>query len=390
MKFSHALFSFIAGIVGVLFGGVFLGLVLDKLFSGELETGDMATWSAALGTIFTLGFLINQHVQLRQSQRKESETREEHERKQQEMWAQQDQMLTFQKYKEHKQLFFDTLNELEREYDIKFFDRSGFYSNIFQANNFDSCEMKVNLNETELYANSLQDICYVFNGIKSSLESPDLYDKNKRQQHLEEHLLDLIRLSSSLHITFKGTGYLGDIYWDVPSFDKPLALNLFDSFRTTVIMQNVFFTLLKFTGNQELQGIEHLRTNFFHDALIESVHKKYYRSSFITDMKKLDNALGLLFTAYETIKVDSSRKHQRLWSHRDQISSFFYEAKNKKISLDNPDALIDILKKQASAFTLFHKEKEGVGEPFKDLLRSTEATVEYLSKGYGVTGDGAQ
>ncbi|NOH53213.1 hypothetical protein F0266_09735 [Vibrio coralliilyticus] len=143
MKFSQAVWFFLAGIVGVLFGGLFLGLML----SGELETGDMATWAAALGTICTLGFLINQHSQLREEQKREKEEREaqedrqiEHERKQQDMWSQQYSTLNMQAYETHFKQFEQRLESLVKQHNnvYRFNNPFELYKQLFPNNSFES------------------------------------------------------------------------------------------------------------------------------------------------------------------------------------------------------------------------------------------------------------
>ncbi|MCZ8502585.1 hypothetical protein O9853_19395 [Vibrio lentus] len=74
----------------------------------------MATWFAAAGTILTLAFLINQHMQLKSMQDTERADRENHEKKQQEMWQEQKEMLSFQKFQVHKEEFNKLLDQLEK------------------------------------------------------------------------------------------------------------------------------------------------------------------------------------------------------------------------------------------------------------------------------------
>lgn len=89
----------------------------------NIEFGDMPTWIAAIGTASTLFFAIRQNQQLRLEQKKEKEERkteenkqrqdldterkkrEQHEKEQLKMWAEQKQMLTFQKYETHFKLY---------------------------------------------------------------------------------------------------------------------------------------------------------------------------------------------------------------------------------------------------------------------------------------------
>ncbi|MEH0692422.1 hypothetical protein [Vibrio alginolyticus] len=122
MKFSQAVFFIFAGIVGVLFGGLFLGLILDRFFSGELETGDMATWAAAFGTVFTLVFLTVQHSQNTKHQNY--------------MWKKQELMLDFQRALEHKkqfELFIDGIEASNNNF-LRFFDTERLYRELFPMN----------------------------------------------------------------------------------------------------------------------------------------------------------------------------------------------------------------------------------------------------------------
>lgn len=377
MSGVNLILLFLSGLLGVLLGGVIFGYILDQALSGELEVGDMATWAAGIGTISTLIFLIWQNFKSQIVQTAQENRLISHECEQQKMWYKQEEMLTFQKYKEHKKLFFDTLNELEREHNIKFYDRSGLYSKIFRNNNFDHCDMKVDLDESCDYAGSLKDTYNLFNRIKESLASSHFYDENKQQEHLESHLMYLIRLSSNLNISFNDNGHLGDIYWNVPNSKEHLALNLFDSLKTTKIMQSVFFELLKFTGNEELKTIDHLERGFFKEAIMELVHKKYKRSSFICDLKELDSVFEVVFSAYYIIKIKKYRSCSSLWELLNRINEFFQNKNNKHILEDNIDELMNLLRLQIDCFTFFH-EKETDEEPFTELIDKTNSARDAL------------
>lgn len=155
MKLSNVFLIFFAGVAGVLFGGLFLTIILPRFFSGELETGDMATWAAAFGTICTLGFLINQHTELREKQQNEKkefeierDKREEHECKQQEMWASQEKMFSFQKYQEHRTLFFRLLDSLETTIPIEFLNKAELYEAIFPNNSLSQVQLTLDKSTT--------------------------------------------------------------------------------------------------------------------------------------------------------------------------------------------------------------------------------------------------
>jgi hypothetical protein len=146
-----ALTSFIVGV------GLAAFTEFDTVF------GDMATWMAAIGTVSTLFFAIRQNKQIRLEQKKdkkerkieeakqrqdldtERKKREEHEKEQLNMWAEQKQMLTFQKYETHFKLYNQLLDRIESE-DIYqgiyiFPERTQAYRLLFPNNSLINCEL---------------------------------------------------------------------------------------------------------------------------------------------------------------------------------------------------------------------------------------------------------
>ncbi len=118
-----------AGILGVLFGGIILGYTLDSLFAGSLQIGDAATWlaaistlGAAIGTIGSLIMLNRQHNQNVTHQEK--------------VWKKQEESLDFARYRDHKAQFEQLLDTLENKHDnfYVFKDRTKLYLNLFQNN----------------------------------------------------------------------------------------------------------------------------------------------------------------------------------------------------------------------------------------------------------------
>ncbi|WP_394391409.1 hypothetical protein [Shewanella woodyi] len=270
---------FIAGMAGVLFGGLILGFLIELIFtnwveSGSVKFGNWAMWTGAFFTLFaaiaagiaatgalkTLSFMKDQHIQLS----KENTKRFNHEKA---IWSEQREMLLFQKQRDHKQEFYSILNNLEKEHAIVFFERSKFYSALFPENKFNYCDYSVELNEN--IAGSLGDIGHLFNSISLSLEDFSLFSGDKLSRHLEKHLRKVLEFSSILHVNFQDNDKVGDFYFNIEDLvNKPHILNIFDSLRTTVVMQEVFFELLGFTGNSLPKGINHQRTSFYQNALL--------------------------------------------------------------------------------------------------------------------------
>ncbi|MCE7578379.1 hypothetical protein LZS94_12795 [Aliivibrio fischeri] len=141
MNFKLAIYFFLAGTAGVIFGGLFLGLALDGYFSGQIETGDLPTWVAALGTLFTLWFLINQNLE-----------KQQHELS---MWADQKEVIRLDKFEKHRGLFMTLLSEIEegKRLPCNFFDRNYLYKRVFVGNSLEefSFELPENLSSNHIF-----------------------------------------------------------------------------------------------------------------------------------------------------------------------------------------------------------------------------------------------
>lgn len=120
---------FIAGILGILFGGIILGYTLDSLFAGNFKIEDAATWlsaistlGAAIGTIGSLIMLNRQHNQNITHQEK--------------IWKKQEESLDFSRYRDHKAQFEQLLDTLENKHNnfYIFKDRTKLYLNLFPNN----------------------------------------------------------------------------------------------------------------------------------------------------------------------------------------------------------------------------------------------------------------
>ncbi len=143
----YILACFMAGFLGALLGGVFLGYTLDSFFAGNLEAGDAATWlaaistlGAAIGTIGSLIMLNNQHKQTVKHQEI--------------VWRKQEESLDFARYRDHKKEFEQLLDTLEHKHN-KFYifrDRAKLYSALFPMNSLrnDFSDYRYKLNTGDL------------------------------------------------------------------------------------------------------------------------------------------------------------------------------------------------------------------------------------------------
>lgn len=201
MKLKDSLLFMTAGIIGV-FLGYWLLHAADALIFKTLESGDLATWFAAFGTILTLGFLIKQHTQMREEQKKEKaerkaeeskqrkelseerKKREEHEKKQQEMWDEQKDLVHLEKFERHKRLLNEMLDGLEPRLMVinHFYDRDGIYKACFPDNSYVSCNIKASKNS------DLIQCIHDFGEILQLMDKPCLTLLEFREAYLDNYL----------------------------------------------------------------------------------------------------------------------------------------------------------------------------------------------------------
>ncbi|PKG37493.1 hypothetical protein [Psychromonas sp. Urea-02u-13] len=382
--------AFIAGIVGTLIGGLILGFLVDLIFtnwvaSGSAKFGNWAAWTGAFFTLFaaiaagiaargalkTLSFMRIQHADLAT----ENTNRFEHEKN---VWKEQKEMLFFQKHREHKQQFYNTLNDLQKEHSISFYNRSNLYSSIYPKNRFDHCDYEVDLNDDGALGH--KNLHYLFNDISESLSKFVNFSGIKLQKHIEDHLNKLLRFSSLLHINFNDDNKTGDLYWNVDQLNsKVYILNIFDSLKSTIVMQNVFFEMLSFSGNELPANINHQRTNVYQKSLSSFFYTPHYRSSYIPNKQEVNTFLKELISFSDVISSsDIYRQSNHLWMHHCHVELFFYNPKNKDVSLENCDVLVKLFEKRISAITLFHGEKNGLNLPLQHHLFATEVQLKNL------------
>ncbi|ELV8647948.1 hypothetical protein QNE85_003234 [Vibrio fluvialis] len=224
----------------------------------------IGTAMAALGTVLTLGFLIYQNIELRRSQQEETLKREAHEEKQQNMWNEQREMLTFEKLKMHKQEFNALLDELERKFTVTFFDRTALYKGIFPNNRLQSSEINIVIRNNDL--NALHKASELYAELFTLINR---IESNQVTAAQEVDVADsFIRCSGKLRYYLKieipNNDYFGDITIG-EGRDRFIITNVFSSLKSTSVYGEILKELSDFGGIEFNEPI--LSGNFYNKPL---------------------------------------------------------------------------------------------------------------------------
>lgn len=287
MKNSHIIAAFLVGVLGVLVGSFLAGVFLDRLTSNQLEVGDLATWCAAFGTLLTLTFLINQQYQNHTEQRIERQQREEHESKQQELF-------TFQKFQMHKSAFHSTLDQLEANLTIRFFDREALYTGVFPANHFENCSITAKDSE------ALTGIVSQYHDIWEHIATINQQPKDATDEQLFiDYFLKIQALTNSLKLTQRSTHHVGNVYWN--SANQAFMGNVFDLKGSIDTLESVISRLCAFS-NVEMPSTP---TEPFAAELLIPFYKFMLSTNgqrlYGTDFEAHKPLLAILIQAYEEL-----------------------------------------------------------------------------------------
>lgn len=342
MNLKDSLLFMTAGILGV-FLGYWLLHAVDALILKTHESGDLATWFAASGTILTLGFLIKQHTQMREEQKKEKvdrkaeeikqraaiklerTNREDHERKQQEMWAIQREITSLQKYDAHKKMFHSLLTGLENRFSplIEFYDKDGLYNNLFPENTPTSCSMVIDVSsESQQSAGTLQNtlVCYEF--LEKSLDR--INSSPEREYYTNAHNLmgDLLSLQSSLRITFKDCNTLGYIS---PVFDKNvLLINVFDTTKHVRCLEETLERICAFVSVNPPHEISHKTGgNYIMSTLLRFSLEHTQLRGYEMHFGDHENTLHCMYKCYDFFAQPECRRIEQVTSHNHQLRELF-------------------------------------------------------------------
>jgi hypothetical protein len=231
----------------------------------SFEIGDLATWVAAIGTICTLGFLINQHTQLREAQKQEKaerkaeeekqkrklqielEKREDHEIKQQQMWHQQETMLSFQKYQIHRREFDAILDNFERKHpNIYVEDRNCLYELIYKNNSPSNCVTNIPLERCSVEVSELSVLLKDYNMALGAIKQSNSV-KHKQVGKMEEIRRFIETLTQNLQLKHKNTPSFGDCCQN-----KEVMFNIFELRDTLDATRDLMLSLLQYSENQDI------------------------------------------------------------------------------------------------------------------------------------------
>lgn len=362
MKLKDSLLFMTAGIIGV-FLGYWLLHAADALIFKTLESGDLATWFAASGTILTLGFLIKQHTQIREEQKKEKAdrkaeeikqraeiklertNREEHERKQQEMWAIQREITSLQKYDAHKKMFHSLLTGLENRFSplIEFYDKDDLYNNLFPENTPTSCSMVIDVSsESQQSAGTLQDtlVCYEF--LERALDR--ITPSPERENYTNAHNLigELLSLQSSLRITFKDCNTLGYIS---PEFDKNILLvNVFDTTKHIRCLEETLERICAFVSVPPPNGISHKACgNFIMKTLLSFSLLNTQLRGYKMHFGNYENTLRCMYKCYDFFAKPECRGIEQATSHSHRLWELFSQRDDLVALLESKSDLHQLL-----------------------------------------------
>ncbi|MBY8196089.1 hypothetical protein KW533_04205 [Vibrio fluvialis] len=251
--------TFLASVVlgGLIVGGIVAASLALRPFDSQWVSA-FGTVLAAVGTVFTLCFLIYQNASQAKEIKNERAKREAHEDEQKQMWKEQREMLVFQKLQTHKGMFNDLLNEIEHDLNVKFEDRLGLYRKIFPNNDlalFDITTISKDTNRSHLIESGA-----LFTKISK-------YEKSEILQ-ADKLLIDLLNLSSHLHLSFPNNNYFGDITTG-DDISPIVIVNIFALSETISIYQQVFEKLYDFCGMRLDYVITHY--NFHNNPLFDNV-----------------------------------------------------------------------------------------------------------------------
>lgn len=273
-------------IVGAVWGGA-MGVFGD--------TG--AAWLGSVGTISTLAFLIYQNTSQAKEIREERQKREAHEKKQQEMWQQQRENLTFQKLQMHKQEFNNLLDELSQRFAITFFDRTKLYNNIFPNNRLQSSDVDIKLCGADIgilpkAIESHEKLLDLVNHIAS--ERLDNLDDIKLS---EQFLAETLKLRQYLHINLPNNNFFGDITCGNLN-NCFVVTNIFSSLHTTSIYGETLRGLLDFVGETLDKTVR--STGFYNQPLCTFASEPSLQIGYDVNLGGIANAFSSIYHVIKT------------------------------------------------------------------------------------------
>lgn len=199
--------------------------------------GGLFTYLAAVGTISTLILLFYQQHLNEQSQKR-------HER----LLMQQISVLAFDQYKNHRQLFFEKLDEISNQYSGKIFfpDRDRVYHSIFHMNNPAQTTFAIPLNEEAgTRYHDLSDCVAKYKTISN------LLDNFRNGRNALDLVLAIADLNDCLGVAQKGDPEVGEVLF----YKTPTGFNIDHPDTSIELIERVINEILYFSSNESLEQI---------------------------------------------------------------------------------------------------------------------------------------
>ncbi|ENY7807897.1 hypothetical protein WOC12_00525 [Vibrio parahaemolyticus] len=276
-----------------------VGAVWGGAMTVFLDTG--GSWLGSIGTVLTLVFLIVQNRSQAKEIKEEREKREHHETEQQKMWAQQREMLLFQKLQMHKSLFNDLLDELEDSLKVTFFDRTGMYKKFFPHNGFNQFSAVIHAQDIEdIQAGSLQDCKVLHHRVISELRNHKFIQS---KDFFHNHLHDLLRFGSLLHLKLPNESQFGSITYMYGSEDI-LVTNIFEPHKVISTYEKVLQRLCDFAELKHSSSETHWG-GLYQQALFDFVFLQISYREFTVHLGEIRGVISNIYTSFVK-KLDDS------------------------------------------------------------------------------------
>lgn len=272
--------------VTILFVGVFIGSVW-------LAGQSVLKWFETLGSLATAGtflFMLYQHKQIKERQ-------DTQESKQEEMWAEQKEMLSFQKFQIHKSMFFSLLEELEEKLNVVFENKSKLYRSLFPKNNINNFDSKTQKIKGEL---GLPNIIYLYNAVVSDIKKTSQMDINEISRHFDRafYLIDALYVKINVH------HQLGSVFYNVNG-GKYYLFNVFNPEEAILIYREVIERISDFCDEYtELKLVD--TSGYYEEGIMDYCFSPWRNNSVngkvIIELRGHEFPLGNLYSVYKHIK----------------------------------------------------------------------------------------
>ncbi|OBQ46465.1 hypothetical protein [Halodesulfovibrio spirochaetisodalis] len=265
---------------------------------GSLYAGIFTLAAAAL-SLATLIYLVSFNREMQKENRDFIE-------QQSQLMREQLKLSQLESYINHKKLFSELLDDIERSSKKKFYfaNRSRLYSLLFPNNNSEQVTTSYTLEKVTPDTETIKKLLSQFDKLGNDIKNI-LGDKKDS----ETHITNTIDLSYNLEMRYQqGESMIGDVFWD----GAYSGINIFSLEESIIDIESVLNELLEFTGNAFKTKYSHkVEGDWLTDKLLErfktqeagyviQIHDPHQRAQFVSQIKK--NAQNLIkHSNYESV-----------------------------------------------------------------------------------------